>query len=153
MGASMCASVSKCRSDFNKLIDAVDKDLVFKSLQKNPASGDTMFQRTMIVVVSVCVLMMSGCLVNHSNHRVVRQSEALQPFSFQSETARENFESQVEHAVERGANDSHSSFAIPFLVGLERSRKLSDAAVRNDVGNRLDTNGDGVISDYETSVR
>jgi len=112
-----------------------------------------MIQRSIFIAAGICTLMMSGCLLSHSNHSVVRQAEPLQPFSFQSQQARQRYESQVEHSIEQGLDDSHSSLAVPFLLGLERSRKLSQSAVRNDVAVRLDVNGDGVISDQETSVR
>jgi hypothetical protein len=91
----------------------------------------------------------TGCLLSHSNHSVIRQDEPLSPLVFETENARNMFES---HVSERQSKDeATTSFAIPFLVGLEKSVNTAENAIRNDVANLIDTNGDRIISEHEVN--
>ena len=109
-------------------------------------------QLFIVLICSLCAIN-CGCLINHSNHVVLRQNEALRPLAFESPTARQNFESAVEYALDNEADRSRASFAVPFLFGLERSTKVAKNAIRNDLAALMDINRDGYISDYEISVR
>ena len=101
-----------------------------------------------------CICLLNcGCLINHSHHTVLRQDEPLQSMTFESEYARSAFEQWVERANDDDSNRSSSSFAVPFIVGLKRSKSVSNNAVRNDVAALLDVNRDHHISDYEVSLR
>lgn len=106
----------------------------------------------LICALSVVCVTQCGCLVSHSHHTVVRQGEPLQRIAFQSQQAKIAFEHHVKRELENGNNQSSSSLAVPFLLGLERSRKLSEAAVRNDAAAFYDANTDGVIDDGEVSL-
>ncbi len=114
-----------------------------------------MLNKMQIVVVPIAVvcLLQCGCLLNHSNHVVLRQGEPLRGLSFQSEETRDIFEQAVDQAKNDDSRKSRASFGVPFLIGLERSRTLGDSAVRNDIGNLFDIDQDGFISDYEASLR
>ncbi len=94
-----------------------------------------------------------GCLLNHSNHTVVRQEEPLRGVTFETENARQVFEATAEAALEDDSNQSHASFGVPFIVGLEKSKSIAPNAIRNDVATRFDINGDGHISEYEATLR
>ena len=94
-----------------------------------------------------------GCLLNHSNHVVLRQNEPLNSLTFQSDHARNVFESRVEQSLEDDSRKSSASFGVPFLVGLERSTTIAENAIRNDLAALFDINGDQHISDYEASLR
>jgi len=76
----------------------------------------------------------------------------LQRLTFQSENARNVYEANAQRALEDESNVSSASLGIPFIVGLEHSKRISAAAVRNDVATALDINGDQHISDYEASL-
>jgi len=91
-------------------------------------------------------------LLNHSNHVVLRQGEALQPMAFESDEAREIYENFVCGWQDNDNNQTKSSFGIPFIIGTQRSRKLAENAVRNDASIRFDRNLDGIISDQEAAV-
>lgn len=104
-----------------------------------------------LLLALVCA-MQSGCLLTHSIHSVVRQDEPLRPLMFESERAKKLFEGNVKDAASDDSNEGNASFAIPFIVGLEKSTKLSGNAIRNDVATRMDLNGDRHISDYEASL-
>ena len=93
-----------------------------------------------------------GCLLSHSHHKVVRQGEPLHAVTFESENARSAFEACAQSALSDETNESRSSFGIPFIVGLQRSRKVAPNAIRNDVATRLDLNGDRHITDDEASL-
>lgn len=116
--------------------------------------GFVMKAKTLLVAAFglICVSQI-GCLLSHSNHVVVRQEEALQPVTFESEEARNLFESIVKNAIKEDSELGNASFAIPFIVGLEKSTKLSKSAIRNDVATRVDLNGDRLITEYEVSLR
>lgn len=111
-----------------------------------------MIRQGSMFVIGLGLICLSGCLVNHSHHRVVRQAEPLQPITFESEGSRDAFEAFVESQSESKANRSSSSLAIPFLVSLSHSKSTSETAIRNDTAARLDVNGDRIISDYEVSL-
>lgn len=98
-------------------------------------------------------VLVSGCLVNHSHHQVIRKSEPLQHVTFQSEETRNAFEQCVQDAIDNDSNYAHSSFGVPFLLGLQRTQKTAENAVRNDTIAKFDVNGDLYISDYEISLR
>ncbi len=105
-----------------------------------------------VSLISLCGLAsFSGCLLSHSNHSIVRQTEPLKQVVFETERARATFESQVERRLE--SNKSSASFGIPFIVGLEKTVTTAENAIRNDVATLLDINGDRVISEYETSLQ
>lgn len=104
-----------------------------------------------VVMFSFCLMGLSGCLLTHSNHTVIRQGEPLQPVAFETDKARHDFELHVEREIRESSGGAHSSFAIPFIVGLEKSTKKSENAIRNDTRVRYDTNGDGFISEFEVS--
>lgn len=89
----------------------------------------------------------TGCLLSHSNRVVLRQTESLQPVTFESDESKSIYESAVSSAVASGK--SEASLAIPFLVGLERTRTVAENAVRNDVAKQFDMNGDLYITDAE----
>ena len=106
---------------------------------------------TIAIGLSCCI--QTGCLLSHSNHVVLRQEEPLQQLTFESEKARNTYESNVQKALNDESNTSHASFGIPFIVGLQQSKKLSESATRNDVATHFDLNGDRLISDYEASLK
>ncbi len=109
--------------------------------------------RTSVCCLAVsCVVAFSGCLLNYSHHSVVRQDEVLQPLTFESEQAKLSFEERVDAAMDSDRTQSERSFGIPFLIGVNRSSDLSEAAIRNDTATRLDVNGDRFISEYEASL-
>lgn len=101
----------------------------------------------LVVCVTQC-----GCLLSHSHHSVVRQSEPLQQVAFQSQQAKIAFEHHVKRELENDNNRSSSSLAVPFLLGLEKSQRLSETAVRNDAAVFFDANADGIIDDKEASL-
>ena len=106
-----------------------------------------------VVTIGSCILLsQTGCLLSHSDHVVVRQAEPLRPVSFESEQTKIAYETYIESALQNDANKSSSSFGIPFIVGLERSKTVAPNAIRNDVAVRTDINKDGLISDYEMSL-
>jgi len=112
--------------------------------------------RTRIVTSSLFALIclpQLGCLLNHSNHTVVRQQEPLRSVTFETEHARQVFEASADEALEDDANESHASFGVPFLVGFEKSKTVAPNAIRNDVATKFDINGDGHISEYEASLQ
>lgn len=92
---------------------------------------------------------LTGCLLSHSNHSVIRQDEPLLQLAFESEKARSVFESHVERR--QTEDEAHASLAIPFIVGLEKSVSTSENAIRNDVATMMDINGDRLISEQEVS--
>ena len=99
------------------------------------------------------LILQTGCLLSHSHHTVIRQDEPLRPMTFASESARNAYEACVDAECNSDANNSRGSLAIPFLIGLERSRTTSESAIRNDVSTKFDINGDDHISDYEAGLR
>lgn len=111
-----------------------------------------MIRSVLLIGVSFFALMSCGCLLNHSHHTVIRQGEPLYPIAFETDAARTCFEEYVEQARTSSANESHSSLSIPFLLGLQRSKSVSESAIRNDAAVRFDANADGTISDYEANV-
>ena len=104
-----------------------------------------------LLLLAICLLTLPGCLLNHSRHTVVRQNEPLRSVAFESEQARIAFEEIVKEKSEDSESDAQ--LAIPFLLGLDWSNRLSASAVRNDAIAQLDINRDGIISDYETSLK
>lgn len=106
-----------------------------------------------IASLGLLCFLQCGCLLNHSNHVVLRQDEPLRGMTFQSENARIVFEKAVKQSLDDDSDQSHASFGVPFIVGMERSETVADNAMRNDVGVLFDVNQDGHISDYEASLR
>lgn len=111
-----------------------------------------MLRSTLFCLALIGSISFSGCLLTHTTHTVIRESEPLQPVTFQSEATRNTFENFVQDALNNDSNQSQSAFAIPFLLGLQKSSKTSENAVRNDAIARFDVNGDRYISDYEISL-
>lgn len=107
---------------------------------------------TCLLVAMLCVAN-TGCLLNHSNHTVVRQQEPLRSVTFETEQARQVFEASAEAALEDDSNESRASFGVPFLVGFEKSKTIAPNAIRNDVATKFDINNDGHISEYEASLQ
>ncbi len=99
----------------------------------------------------ICLVLVSGCLLNHSHETIIRQGEPLYPVTFETEEAHASFEAYVDEAEDNDDNFANSSFGIPLLIGLSRSKKTSVNAIRNDATIEFDINGDGMISDYEAS--
>ena len=89
----------------------------------------------------------TGCLLSHSHRTVLRQTELLQPVTFESDESKSVYESAVSSAMSSG--NSKASLAIPFLVGLERTKSVAENAVRNDVAQQFDMDGDLHITDAE----
>ncbi len=83
---------------------------------------------------------------------VLRQDEPLRQLTFESESSRNAYESQAQLALDDESNVSRASFGIPFIVGMQQSKKISKAGIRNDVAKQLDINGDDHISNYEISL-
>ncbi|MEM7785562.1 MAG: hypothetical protein AAF623_19600 [Planctomycetota bacterium] len=108
-----------------------------------------------ILATTFCLIAMfqTGCLLNHSNHTVVRQNEPLRRITFESEQSRAVFEQSVSQALKDRSNRSSASFSIPFLVGLEKTKSIATNAIRNDVMAMFDIDGDAHISDYEASLQ
>lgn len=104
-------------------------------------------------IFAILLLPQTGCLLNHSNHTVVRQQEPLRGITFETENARKVFEASTDAAMDNDSNKSHASFGVPFLVGLEKSKSVAPNAIRNDVATRFDINGDGHISEYEAGLQ
>ena len=109
--------------------------------------------RVLTIAIALLCCIQTGCLLSHSNHVVLRQDEPLQQLTFESETARNAYEASVQQSLNDESNTSHASFGIPFIVGLQQSKKLSDSATRNDVATQFDISGDSHISDYEASLK
>ena len=109
--------------------------------------------RISFVFALLVLVTQNGCLLNHSQHTILRHDEPLRPVTFESESARSTFEKCVSSECKDDCRKASASFAIPFLVGLERSQTISETAIRNDVGAKFDINGDGHISDYEASLQ
>jgi hypothetical protein len=105
------------------------------------------------IVIALSCMIQTGCLLSHSNHVVLRQDEPLQQLTFESEQARNIYEAKVENSLNDESNTSQASFGIPFIVGLEQSKKVSESGVRNDVATQFDISGDRHISDYEASLK
>ena len=112
-----------------------------------------MLRMTMLGLATISLLSMCGCLFTHTRHTVIRESEPLESVTFESEPTRNAFENHVQDRLNNDSNHSQSAFAIPFLVGLQKSCKTSENAVRNDAIARFDVNGDRYISDYEISLK
>ena len=94
----------------------------------------------------------TGCLLNHTNHMVLRQDEAVKPLTFESEATRNSFEARVTQANEDNDDQSSASFGVPFIIGLEMTKKVSSSGIRNDLATQIDINGDSHISNYEISL-
>lgn len=80
---------------------------------------------------------------------VIRQGEPLSPVGFESDFSKKSFESYVDSKLSDDANKSSASFGIPFLVGFEKSKTMSESAIRNDALARFDSDKNGIINDYE----
>ena len=104
-------------------------------------------------MLSLFCVCQTGCLLNHTNHRVLRQDEAVKQLTFESEPTRNSFEAWVTEAIDNNSDKSSASFGIPFIVGLEASQRVSTAGIRNDVATQIDINGDSHISNYEISLK
>jgi hypothetical protein len=102
--------------------------------------------RYLIIVV---VLGCSGCLLNHSQKRVIREDERRMHVHFESPSAAESFNKVANSEDMRKANGSSSSFGIPFVVGLSHEAVPSQNAFYNDQVTRCDANSDGFISNEE----
>lgn len=143
------------------LVEESDRQLTLRATIWYWIASDTkqIARRTMrrssiilICAFSVLSVTQTGCLISHSRHTVVRQGEPLQPVAFQSQQAKIAFEHRVQQKLEAKNNQSSSSLAVPFLLGLENSRRLSETAVRNDTAVFLDANADGIIDDTEVAL-
>ena len=104
-----------------------------------------------LILVATLSVGMSGCLLNHSHHVVVRQDEPLYASYFESDHGREVYEGYVRNQIQNNSKNSRSSFGIPFIISAERSHRIAENAVRNDAAIRFDRNSDGLISDEEAS--
>ena len=91
-----------------------------------------------------------GCLINAEGERIVREKEPRRTIDFESETGLERFQQAVQ---QRGSWSSRyqgeSSFGIPFIIGIEQRRVISENAFYNDQVTAADVNGDGTLSDAE----
>ena len=105
------------------------------------------------LMIAVCLSCGTGCLMNVSKLEVLRQDEPVRALTFESEHARNVFESHVSHAQDDDGFESNVSFGIPFIIGVETTEVVSPSAIRNDVATRFDLNSDNHISDYEASLR
>lgn len=103
----------------------------------------------LLLLGAILVAPLSGCLLSHSNHSVIRQDEPLLQLAFESEKARSVFESKVQKRKQE--DEAHASFAIPFIVGLKKSVSTSENAIRNDMATMMDINGDRFLSEREVS--
>jgi len=93
--------------------------------------------------------LLGGCLISHSQKRVIREGEVRQPIRFESEETALLFNEMATSDEARKSEGSSASFGIPFLVGLSRSSVPSHNAFYNDQVSKCDVNGDGLISDCE----
>ena len=102
--------------------------------------------RCLIIALTVCC---TGCLVNHSQKRIIREHEERIPVRFESLGAAESFNEIANSEDMRKTLGSSASFGVPFLIGLSRESVPSQNAFYNDQVSRCDINGDGLISDQE----
>ena len=91
-----------------------------------------------------------GCLINAEGERVVRNNEARRTVQFESDTGLEQFQQTVRMRGSWASRyQGESSFGIPFIIGVEQRRVISENAFYNDQVSAADVNGDGVLSDAE----
>ncbi len=102
--------------------------------------------RCLIIALTVCC---SGCLLNHSQKRVIREHAERTPVQFESLNAAESFNKIANSEDLRKSLGSSASFGVPFLIGLSRESVPSQNAFYNDQVIRCDINSDGLISDQE----
>lgn len=102
--------------------------------------------RYLIIALAMCC---NGCLVNHTQKRVIRENEKRISVEFESLNAAESFNKIANSEDIRQSLGSSASFGVPFLIGLSRESVPSQNAFYNDQVIRCDINNDGLISDQE----
>jgi len=107
--------------------------------------------RSVAILVSVGLLLASssGCLLNRTNRKVVRQDEARQGVQFESNLAQSAFTQAATDESKREAEGDSSGIYIPFLLAWGDETVLSPAAYYNDQIMLCDANGDGLITEAE----
>lgn len=106
--------------------------------------------RCATAICALFLLLLPGCLLTTSMTRVVRQDEKLMPVHFQSEYAQAAFQEEIVDGDEDEV--SEFSLGIPFLLGINVKRVISENARYNDLVRRCDSNGDGLISEMEIAA-
>ena len=120
-------------------------------MNRNTRSHGVNLMRTLgclIIALAVCC---NGCLLNHTQKRVIRENEARFPVQFESQNAAESFHTIANSEDIRKSLGSSASFGVPFLIGLSRESVPSQNAFYNDQVIRCDINSDGFISDQEAN--
>lgn len=108
---------------------------------KRPASS-----RLLWCIALLCAC--PGCLgVRHSTH-VVRENEKPRPVRFESEQAKNLFDSGVKQ-MQAHKESSNVQVSFSWFFWKSQDEKLSDNAVFNDEAGLCDANGDGVIGVQE----
>ncbi len=102
--------------------------------------------RCLIIALLVCG---NGCLLNHSQKRVIRENEQRIPVQFESLKSADSFNKVANNEEIRKSLGSSASFGVPFLIGLSRESVPSQNAFYNDQVTRCDINCDGFITDQE----
>ena len=104
-----------------------------------------------ITTIVLLLISSNGCLVLRSRNHVIRENEARRVMRFQSVGAQRQFQAHSLDAKARRKTGSRRFFAIPFVVFNNESSVLSENAYYNDEAARCDTNGDGLLSDFEVA--
>ena len=106
--------------------------------------------------LAICALLLassSGCLFVRHSTRVVRDKETPRAVQFESDAARNQFESGLAEIKPQVSNaDNPQITAVPLLFWYSTTDKLSDTAVRNDQLLICDANGDGFITAQEAAA-
>lgn len=105
-----------------------------------------------LALVASLVVLQSGCLVTSSYTNVERKTESIQPIHFESDFARDVFQSHAQNSKRRESESSNFFFGVPFLLGLSYTSKPSSNAYYNDWVNRVDTDQNGLISENEVAA-
>ena len=104
-----------------------------------------------LLLTSALVVLQSGCLVTSSYNNVQRKSEPIQQVQFESDFARDVFQSHAQNSKHRESESSSFFFGIPFLLGLSYTSKPSSNAYYNDWVDRVDSDQNGLISEHEVA--
>lgn len=109
--------------------------------------------RLLLCLLALLPAVTSGCLINSDGDRIIRRSEARREVAFESEEGLVRFQKAVRQRS--GYNERYvgrSSFAIPFLISVDRKRILSENAWYNDQVTAADVDGDDQLSDAEVEA-
>lgn len=109
-------------------------------------------RRIVAALLAVGMLAAPGCLFSGKHKRVIRQNEPIRQISFESPAAQHAFQQYALDREQRKSTGSQTTLVIPFLLATSFSNELSQNAFYNDCVARVDSNGDGMISDLEVAT-